>query len=137
MSPRDERDYYEPIYKVVGQIPRGKVAPYGDIAAIVGNGCDARIVGHALGALGPRSMEVPWQRVIGRKKNKGHITTSGLHQREKLEAEGIEVDEHLDISLEKFRWAGPTQEWARTHGFQVLPPDEPAEQVPDSQLRLF
>jgi methylated-DNA-protein-cysteine methyltransferase-like protein len=137
MPARDERDYYEPIYKVVGQIPRGKVSAYGDIAAIVGDGCDARIVGHALGALGPRSMEVPWQRVIGRKKNKGHITTAGLHQREKLEAEGIEVDENLDISLEKFRWAGPSQDWAKAHGVQVLPPDAAGEQVPDSQLRLF
>ncbi|HEX8702304.1 MAG TPA: MGMT family protein [Myxococcaceae bacterium] len=137
MPARDERDYFEAIYKVVGQIPRGKVASYGDIAAIVGDGCDAKIVGYALGALGPRSMEVPWQRVIGRKKNKGHITTSGLHQREKLEAEGIEVDEHLDISLERFRWQGPSAEWAKSHGFQMLPPDEPSEQVPDSQLRLF
>ena len=137
MPARDERDYFESIYKVVGQIPRGKVAFYGDIAAVVGDGCDAKIVGYALGALGPRSMEVPWQRVICRKKNKGNITTAGLHQREKLESEGIEVDEHLDISLERFRWSGPSAEWAKAHGFQVLPPDAPAEQVPDSQLRLF
>ncbi len=134
MTPRDEREYYERIYKVVEQIPRGKVATYGDIAAIVGEGCDARIVGHALGALGPRSVEVPWQRVIGRN---GRITTSGLHQRDKLEAEGVGFDERGYALMEPFHWEGPSEEWGRAHGFQPLPREEGGEQVPDTQLRLF
>ncbi|MFN8570078.1 MAG: MGMT family protein [Kouleothrix sp.] len=39
---------YDKIYAVVEQIPPGRVATYGDIATIVGGGCDARTVGFAL-----------------------------------------------------------------------------------------
>jgi methylated-DNA-protein-cysteine methyltransferase-like protein len=48
---------YEKIYTVAEQIPPGMVATYGDIAAIVGGGCDARTVGFALN-------ELPQDRVI-------------------------------------------------------------------------
>lgn len=133
MPPNDERDYFERIYTVVNQIPRGQVATYGDVAAIVGDGCDARIVGHAMGALGPRSVQVAWQRVIGRN---GRITTSGLHQPDKLAAEGVEFDERGYVIMQRFHWAGPTEEWARAHGFQMLPKGG-AEEAPDNQLRLF
>lgn len=132
MPPSDERDYYERIYKVVEQIPHGKVLTYGDVAAIVGDGCDARIVGHAMGALGPRSAQVPWQRVIGRN---GRITTSGLHQPDRLQAEGIELDERGYVLMNRFHWDGPSPEWAKAHGFQTLAEAETA--APDSQLRLF
>ncbi|MDC0708533.1 MGMT family protein [Stigmatella sp. ncwal1] len=134
MSLSDERGYYERIYKVVEQVPAGKVTTYGDVAAIVAEGCDARIVGHAMGALGARSVEVPWQRVIGRT---GRITTSGLHQRDRLEAEGIGFDERGYVLMERFRWAGPSPEWAQAHGFKQLSEAEAAEEAPDSQLRLF
>jgi methylated-DNA-protein-cysteine methyltransferase-like protein len=136
MPPHDEREYYERIYKVIEQIPRGKVATYGDIASIVGDGCDARIVGHALGALGPRSVQVPWQRVIGRT---GRITTSGLHQRDKLEAEGVGFDERGYVLMDRFHWAGPDEEWVRAHGFQKLSKEKEGggEDAPDTQLSLF
>ncbi|SEU33737.1 MGMT family protein [Stigmatella erecta] len=135
LSSSDERGYYERIYKVVQQVPPGKVTTYGDVAAIVAEGCDARIVGHAMGALGPRSVEVPWQRVIGRT---GRITTSGLHQRDKLEAEGIGFDERGYALMERFRWEGPSAEWAQANGCKTLSSEAAAEEeAPDSQLRLF
>ena len=134
MPPADESEYYERIYKVVNQIPRGKVATYGDVAAIVGDGCDGRIVGHALGALGPRSVQVAWQRVIGRN---GKVTTSGLHQPDKLAAEGIEFDERGYVLMNRFHWAGPSEEWALANGCQVLPQGGAAEDAPDNQLRLY
>lgn len=132
MSGHDEREYYERIYTVVEQVPRGQVATYGDIATIVGGGCDARIVGHALGALGPRARTVPWQRIINRT---GRISTSGVHQRELLEAEGVEFDTKGHALLERFQWPGPNEEWARARGFQPLPKGDPG--APDPQLRLF
>jgi methylated-DNA-protein-cysteine methyltransferase-like protein len=132
MSGRDERAYYERIYTVVEQVPRGQVASYGDVAAIVGDGCDARVVGHALGALGPRAAKVPWQRIIN---HTGRITTSGLRQREQLEAEGVEFDAKGYAVMERFRWAGPSEEWARARGFNPLP--KPEAERPAPQLRLF
>lgn len=134
MPPADESEHYERIYKVVNQIPRGQVATYGDVAAIVGNGCDGRIVGHALGALGPRSVQVAWQRVIGRN---GKITTSGLHQTDKLAAEGVEFDERGYVLMNRFHWAGPSEEWALANGFQMLPKGGATDDAPDNQLRLF
>lgn len=132
MSGQDERAYYERIYKVVEQVPRGQVASYGDIAAIVGDGCDARIVGHALGGLGPRAAKVPWQRIIN---HTGRISTSGMRQRELLEAEGVEFDERGHALLERFHWAGPSEEWCKASGFQPLA--KPEEARPSPQLSLF
>ncbi|MCP3144506.1 MGMT family protein [Pyxidicoccus xibeiensis] len=130
--PRDEREYFERIYTAVEQVPPGQVATYGDIATIVGDGCDARIVGHALGALGARSATVPWQRVINRN---GGISTSGYGQREALAAEGVTFDERGHVRMDAHHWQGPSEQWARAHGFQTLPA-RPGS-VPDAQLRLF
>ncbi len=129
---RNSPDYalYERIYQVVAQVPYGLVATYGDIAAIVGGGCDARTVGYALNELPKdRAGTVPWQRIINRE---GGISTRGLRQRQLLEAEGVEFDAHGHVIMARFRWAGPSQEWAAAHGFHTLPPAEAGE-----QLRLF
>ena len=48
MNDAAERRLYQRIYQVVQQVPRGRVATYGDIAAIVDEGCDARTVGAAM-----------------------------------------------------------------------------------------
>ena len=114
----NERNFFERIYQVVEHVPRGKVTTYGDIAIIVAGGCDARFVGHALGALGARAATVPWQRVINRT---GNLSLQDSSQRELLEAEGVEFDERGRVPMDRFRWAGPAREWAEKHGFQTLP----------------
>ena len=73
---------YEKIYIVCEQIPHGMVASYGDIAAIVGGGCDARTVGYALNEIPKQRAGVPWQRIISKE---GGISTRGLAQRQLLE----------------------------------------------------
>ena len=80
---------YEKIYIVCEQIPHGTVASYGDIAAIVGGGCDARTVGYALNEIPKQRAGVPWQRIISKA---GGISTRGLAQRQLLEQEGVEFD---------------------------------------------
>ena len=129
-----ERRYFERIHQVVEQVPRGQVSTYGDIALIVGGGCDARIVGLAMGDLGPRSAQVPWQRIINRS---GGISTQGYNQRELLVAEGVEFDEKGKAYLDRFRWAGPSQEWATKHGFTPLPARSSGKEEDTSQMRLF
>lgn len=130
-----ERRHFERIYQVVGLVPRGQISTYGDIAIIVGGGCDARLVGLAMGDLGNRMPKVPWQRIINRS---GGISTQGGGQREILEAEGVEFDDKGKVPLEKFRWAGPTPEWAAKHGFTPLPARPSGKDEEDkSQLRLF
>jgi len=97
---------YERIYRVVRQIPRGKVATYGQIARIVGR-CTARMVGYAMAALRGRS-DVPWQRVINAQ---GEISPrsrgdGALRQRKLLEKEGIRFSPRGRVNLRKFGWAG-------------------------------
>ena len=45
-----EKSTFELIYDVVRQIPRGKVATYGQVAALAGNRNWSRVVGYALHA---------------------------------------------------------------------------------------
>ena len=131
-----ERTLYERIYQVVQQVPRGRVATYGDIAAIVGEGCDARTVGDALHVL-PRGHEplIPWQRIIN---GAGRISTRGPWQRRLLEAEGIVFDARERVNLARFRWSGPSHAWARAHRFTPLPARHQDDQGDQGeQLRLF
>jgi methylated-DNA-protein-cysteine methyltransferase-like protein len=97
---------YARVYAVVRQIPRGKVATYGQIAKIVDR-CTPRMVGYAMAALRGRA-DVPWQRVIN---SKGEVSTrsrgdGALRQRKLLEKEGIRFDPRGQVNLRKVRWAG-------------------------------
>lgn len=94
---------YERIYELVRQIPRGKVATYGDIGAWAG--CGARTVGYALAALRTERAEspVPWQRVINAQ---GKCSLREDQQR-RLEAEGVAFDPEGRTDLARFGWDGP------------------------------
>ena len=72
-------------------IPRGRVATYGHVAAMVGVPRGARAVGWALRALSPSvKPAVPWHRVVGAG---GRIALRGgsgpVEQRRRLLAEGV------------------------------------------------
>lgn len=121
---------YERIYEVARQVPHGMVATYGDLAAIVGGDCDARTVGYALNEI-PKALqnEIPWQRIIN---SSGGTSTRGHLQRRLLEGEGIAFDARDRIDLARFRWGGPSADWADAHGFKTLAPRDDSP-----QLRLF
>jgi methylated-DNA-protein-cysteine methyltransferase-like protein len=129
---RPEYALYEKIYTVVEQIPPGKVASYGDVAAIVGGGCDARTVGFALNEMPDDRPAIPWQRVINRE---GGISTRGLRQRQLLEEEGVEFDARGNAIMARFHWDGPSAEWAAAHGCHTLPPRDEGDRA--EQLSLF
>ena len=116
-----ERALYERIYAGVALTPHGKVATYGDIATIVGDGCDARTVGYALNEIPKGRLDtVPWQRIIN---GKGGVSTRGPRQRELLEGEGIVFDARGLVPLDTYRWEGPTPDQAAEHGLTTLPHD--------------
>jgi methylated-DNA-protein-cysteine methyltransferase related protein len=127
MTNPDTHLLYERIYLVCEQIPAGQVASYGDVAQVVGGGCEARMVGDALGTMPAAwAARVPWQRIVSRT---GAISTRGLSQRDLLEREGVPFDAEGSVIMARCRWNGPDSAWAAGHGFQLLPPREDAEQL--------
>ena len=108
---------YRRIYAVVGQIPSGKVATYGQIAKIVGR-CSPRSVGYAMAAI-PFGMEVPWQRVIN---SQGRVSDrrrgqGACRQRQWLQDEGVVFDAKGSVDLSRWRWCGPDKDWLFANGF--------------------
>ena len=96
---------YERIYEVVRQIPPGRVATYGQVAALAGMPGQARLVGYALNSL-PDDHDVPWQRVInaqGRISERGNPEWEDF-QRILLEAEEVMPNDAGIISLARYRW---------------------------------
>ena len=108
----EEPRLYELIYAIVRQVPRGRVATYGQIARIAGR-CSAQMVGFALAALPVYcgrefAEEVPWQRIINAQ---GKVSQRGFgmgsqRQRALLEEEGILFDDQGSIDLSVFGWDG-------------------------------
>jgi len=99
--------FFEQIYRLVRQVPFGKVTSYGAIAHMLDHPHAARTVGWALHGL-PENSDVPWHRVIN---SQGRISTGSREhgnnlQRVLLEAEGIEFDKLGRADWDRFGWAG-------------------------------
>ncbi len=104
---------WQPIYAVVSRIPAGRVATYGQVAALAGLGRGARQVGYALHAL-PEGSDVPWQRVINSRGEVSPRADAGGeigweanwegYQRHLLEEEGVEFSTAGRVDLDRFRW---------------------------------
>lgn len=95
---------FSKIYDVVRQIPRGKVATYGQIAALAGNRRLARVVGYAL-HINPDPEHIPCHRVVNRlgQVSEAFAFGGGNRQIELLEAEGITLTDGV-VDLNKYRW---------------------------------
>ncbi len=98
-------DNYQRIWDVVRRIPSGRVATYGQVAALAGLPGHARQAGYALHAL-PEDNDVPWQRVINAKGEVSPRAQEGWegYQRHLLEEEGVVFDSRGRVALKHFRW---------------------------------
>ncbi|RMF95300.1 MAG: MGMT family protein [Gammaproteobacteria bacterium] len=93
------------VYALVRQIPRGRVATYGQLAALAGRPRAARQVGQALAAL-DASSDVPWHRVVnaqGRISRRADGDSDRL-QRYALEDEGVVFSVDAAIDLRRYQW---------------------------------
>jgi len=90
------------VYKIVAQIPKGRVITYGDIAALAGQANAARIVG-GLAHFGPP--DLPWQRVVNRHGDlaAGYYGGKAGHQHD-LEQEGVEIVDDMVVNFSSLRW---------------------------------
>lgn len=97
----------EQIAVVVRSIPPGKVAAYGQVAAIAGNPRAARQVVGIL-KMWSRSRDLPWHRVVNREGRISLPPGGGYEeQRGLLEAEGVAFGLDGRIDMKRHRWTGP------------------------------
>jgi len=97
-----KRDYEDAIRRVIRQIPRGKVATYGQVAAEAGfpgyHRQVAQVLGRAHGSL-------PWQRVLG-SGGVIKVPPAEVHeQRLLLEMEGVKFRGRR-VVMEECQWEG-------------------------------
>jgi methylated-DNA-protein-cysteine methyltransferase-like protein len=95
--------YYQTVYQLVAQIPRGKVATYGQLALMAGSPRGARAVGYAVRAC--RCPQIPCHRVLRADGSTAPAFGPGIQQA-LLEAEGVEFDGQGRADLSRFRWDG-------------------------------
>ena len=95
---------FEKIYEVVKSIPKGKVATYGQVAALAGNPRLARVVGYAL-HVNPAPGVIPCHRVVNREGRVAPAFAFGGEdvQRRLLEAEGIVFEADGAVDLKRYR----------------------------------
>ena len=99
MSTLDERLIYE-ILSVVEDIPEGRVASYGQIAALIGRERNARLVGKVLSMAGFYG-NYPCHRVVN---HAGRTAPGWSEQRFLLEREGVRFKENGCVDMRAFQW---------------------------------
>ncbi len=99
-------DFFEMVYRVVSQVPRGRVTSYGAIARYLGTGRSARMVGWAMNKALTYPGDVPAHRVVnarGLLTGKHHFETESQMQ-ELLGQEGILVEDNQVKDFDKLFW---------------------------------
>lgn len=105
-SGKKDESFFELVYEVARQIPKGKVTSYGAIAACLGAKSSARMVGWAMNGAGRVKPKVPAHRVVNRVgllSGKHHFLPPG-NMEKLLKKEGIKVKNDKIVDFEKYYW---------------------------------
>lgn len=104
---KQDDGFFDKVYKVVKQIPEGRVTTYGAIASAIGSPGAGRMVGWAMNKAFSHKEFVPAHRVLNRN---GQLT--GKHafpnadtMQELLEAEGVQVENDQVKNFREIFWA--------------------------------
>jgi methylated-DNA-protein-cysteine methyltransferase-like protein len=101
-----EYSFFDDVYAVVRQIPKGKVTSYGAIANYLGTKLSARMVGWAMNAAHNAKPKVPAQRVVNRNgmlTGKYHFSTPTLME-ELLKKDGVAVKNDTVVDFKNRFW---------------------------------
>ena len=101
-----EPGFFENVYEVVRQIPKGRVTSFGAIANFLGTKLSARMVGWAMNGAHNVYPPVPAHRVLNRNgmlTGKAHFATPTLME-ELLLKEKIKIDNDTVVNFEKIFW---------------------------------
>lgn len=121
-------DFSDRVYAVVKQIPRGRVASYGQVARLIGAPRSARYVGYALRANpvpGVDAESIPCHRVVFKD---GAMATGFAFggpgvQQSMLEAEGVGFDGEGRVLMDSFQWDGRPERLG-DDGYPTTPPPD-------------
>ncbi len=92
-SGKREENFFELVFEVARQIPKGRVTSYGAIAASLGAKSSSRMVGWAMNGCGSVKPKVPAHRVVNRNgmlTGKHHFSPPSLMEK-LLKKEGVKV----------------------------------------------
>lgn len=105
-SGKKEESFFELVYEVARQVPKGRVTSYGAIAAALGTKLSARMVGWAMNGSHRARPKVPAHRIvnrIGMLSGKHHFSPPG-NMEKLLKKEGIKVKNDKVVDFEKLFW---------------------------------
>ena len=108
VNPSGKRDenFFQLVYDIVRQIPKGRVTSYGAIAAALGAKSSARMVGWAMNGSHRMKPKVPAQRVV----NRQGLLSGRIHfdypeqMQELLEKEGVKIKDNQVVDFNKKFW---------------------------------
>lgn len=98
--------FFDDVYDVVRQIPKGKATSYGAIANYLGTKLSARMVGWAMNAAHNAKPKVPAQRVVNRNgmlTGKHHFSTP-TKMEELLKKDGVVVKKDKIVNFKEIFW---------------------------------
>ena len=101
-----KESFFKKVYKVVLDIPRGRVTSYGAIAKYLGAARSARMVGWAMNSSGNQFPPVPAHRVVNRLgllTGQQNFSYYGRMQ-ELLEDEGIVIKNNQVMEFDELFW---------------------------------
>ncbi len=105
-SGKKEENFFELVFEVARQIPKGRVTSYGAIASCLGTKLSARMVGWAMNGAHRVRPRVPAHRVVNRNgmlTGKHHFTPPGKME-ELLKKEGIKVKDDKVVDFKELFW---------------------------------
>ena len=97
--------FFRQVYEIVAKIPAGKVATYGQIAAMLGRPRAGRTVGWAMQSA-PHDLHLPCHRIVNKAgaMAPAYAFDGADVQRAELEAEGITFRADGCIDMDKHLW---------------------------------
>ena len=107
---KEGNSFFELVYRIVKQIPQGRVTSYGAIAEYLGTRGSARMVGWAMNASHTVTGNIPAHRVVNRVgllTGKHHF--GGTVMQQLLESEGIEVEDDKVVRFDELFWNPMTE----------------------------
>ncbi len=105
-SGKKDDNFFQLVYEIVRQIPKGRVTSYGAIAAALGAKSSARMVGWAMNGSHRMKPKVPAQRVV----NRQGLLSGRIHfdypeqMQELLEKEGVKIKDNQVVDFQKKFW---------------------------------